>query len=110
MVILSALGCGPGLPSVTTISGLQVVAIETSPPEPGPTDALTLRTWVADGLGHGADVLVWSCLPVDGVCVEAALPVLPPEPALPVLPPPPSGVTATLPQAAKQRTGAMRLS
>lgn len=78
MTLISLLACGPGNPSVTTISGLQVVAIEAIPAEPSPAEPLTLRTWVADGRGQGADVLVWSCAPVDGACLEAALPELPP--------------------------------
>jgi hypothetical protein len=62
MLVLLA-GCAdPPLPNV--IRGLQVIAIETVPAEPEPFEPLTLRVWVADGQGLGADVLLWVCTPL----------------------------------------------
>lgn len=70
MVILM-LGCGPGPSPVSTVEGVQVVGIETFPPEPSLYDLLRFKAWVADGRGYGADVLLWMCTPVDGECLEA---------------------------------------
>lgn len=63
-------GCGGTPPPPTTVTGLQVVAIVTDPPQPTALQDLTVEVWVADGLGLGADVVLWMCAPVDGRCVE----------------------------------------
>ncbi|MEQ1502437.1 MAG: hypothetical protein ABMB14_09405 [Myxococcota bacterium] len=71
MVIAWALaGCDGIRPTPNTILGLQVVAIQNEPAEPAPLEGLRLTSWVADGIGAGADVLVWVCTPVDGRCAE----------------------------------------
>ncbi len=74
MIVLLALGCGGTPIPATTVQGVQVVAIETFPPNPVPTEQVRIKVWVADALGLGADVLVWMCTPVLGTCVEAWLP------------------------------------
>lgn len=61
-------------PTPNTIDGLQIVAITSTPAQPDPIDAARLDVWVADARGAGADVLVWSCAPVDGSCLEAKPP------------------------------------
>lgn len=66
--LLSA--CGEAVNPATTVTGLQVVAIGTDPAQPAPFQDLTIDVWVADGLGTGADVVVWMCSPVDGRCLE----------------------------------------
>jgi hypothetical protein len=63
-------GCSAGSLPATTVTGLQVVAISATPAQPTPTQPLSLEVWVADGLGLGADVVVWMCTPVDGRCLE----------------------------------------
>lgn len=71
MTLLTALfACGPTPAPVTTVRGLQVVAMVTDPPEPLAREPMSVEVWVADGLGRGADVLVWLCTPVDGRCLE----------------------------------------
>jgi hypothetical protein len=65
-------GCTAQPRSVTTVTGVQIVAIDADPPQPDTFDTLTLDTWVADPLGGGTDVLVWLCTPVDGVCIEGS--------------------------------------
>lgn len=69
-------GCASPPRAVTTIPGVQVVAIEAHPPQPAQFDTLVLDTWVADGIGGGADVLVWLCTPIDGLCIEGSPPGL----------------------------------
>lgn len=64
-------GCDGIHPVPNSIRGIQVIAIETTPAQPEPLEALTIDVWVADGLGRGADVLVWLCTPYEGRCVEA---------------------------------------
>ncbi|MEQ1567140.1 MAG: hypothetical protein ABMA64_15985 [Myxococcota bacterium] len=72
MVILAGLAaCGGSQPVPNTVRGVQVVAVESIPPNPEPLDGLRLRAWVADGTGRGADVLVWVCTPYEDRCVEA---------------------------------------
>ena len=67
----AAIGCGGVRDTPNTILGVQVVAIETEPAEPAPTELLRLRAWVADGHDRGADTLVWLCTPYEGRCLEA---------------------------------------
>lgn len=75
MVTLALLAsCGGRISVPDTIRGLQIVAIEANPAQPEPFESLQLRTWVADGVGRGADVLVWLCTPYQGHCVEALPP------------------------------------
>lgn len=64
-------GCDGVHPVPNSIRGIQVIAIESTPAQPDTFEALTLGAWVADGLGRGADVLIWLCTPLDGRCVEA---------------------------------------
>lgn len=70
MLLSWVAACSAPPASPTTIDGLQVVAIATNPPNPTGAQYLDLEVWVADGLGLGADVLVWMCTPVDGRCAE----------------------------------------
>lgn len=75
MVILGLLAaCGGRGPMPNTIEGLQVVAIAATPAHPTPDSPVDLDVWVADGEHRGAEVLVWSCAPVDGECLEARPP------------------------------------
>lgn len=71
---LAACAVDPDL--TNTIRGIQIVAIEAIPADPDPNELLTLKTWVADGIGRGADVLVWICTPFEGQCLEASPPGL----------------------------------
>jgi len=63
-------GCGETPLPVTTVQGLQVVAITATPAQPTGLQTVELEVWVADGLGLGAEVLLWMCSPVDGRCLE----------------------------------------
>ncbi|MCB9684734.1 MAG: hypothetical protein H6735_06845 [Alphaproteobacteria bacterium] len=74
MVLLAWLGCGVPPPPPSLVQGVQVVAVTSSPPNPAELDPIGLDIWVADALGAGADVLVWSCTPVFGVCLESQAP------------------------------------
>jgi hypothetical protein len=69
VLLLSA--CGPPLPAVETIHGVQVVAIQADPPQPEAFDEMTLDVWVADGIGLGTEVLVWLCTPYEDTCAES---------------------------------------
>jgi hypothetical protein len=74
-IALLALGCGPGPSDETLIDELQVVGAIVEPPEIGPGEDATVEVVVADPLGTGADVLVWSCTGFGAGCLEAPAPL-----------------------------------
>ncbi len=69
LVFLAACGAGPQ--EETLLSELRVIAVVAEPPEVAPGEATTLTLTVADPLAAGADVVVWTCAPIGGVCLEA---------------------------------------
>ncbi|MCA9490474.1 MAG: hypothetical protein KC621_11140 [Myxococcales bacterium] len=74
MLLLAWLGCGAPPPPPSLVQGVQVVAVSADPPNPSEQQPVRLDVWVADAVGAGADVLVWSCTPVFGDCLESQLP------------------------------------
>lgn len=67
-------GCATGPNEETVIDELRVVAAIAEPPEVAPGEPFDLDVTVADPVGDGFDLLVWSCPPA-----EAPAGVAPPE-------------------------------
>ncbi len=74
-LLASLFACGSGNIDSTTVTQLQVVAIETNPPEASMGDTVTLDIHIGNPDGfEELDILVWTCAYVDGTCLEAQLP------------------------------------
>jgi len=73
MLLALAVGCG-GPSDETRIEELRLVALAAEPPAVDPGAAYALTATVADPLGEGGDLLVWSC-PPSGACDVALAPI-----------------------------------
>ncbi len=62
-------GCEPGANSETLLEELRLVAAIAEPPEVAPGEPYSLTAIIADPLGEGAEVALWSCLP-ESDCIE----------------------------------------
>jgi len=72
---LLALACSPGPSEETLIDELQVVGAIVEPPEIGAGEEAIIDVVVADPVGTGAEVLVWSCTGFGAECLEADAPL-----------------------------------
>ena len=71
LLLLSLLtGCGLGSSGPTQVDDVFVVAVVVDPPEVGLGDKVRVSVDVADPAGLGVEVLVWTCVYVDGRCAE----------------------------------------
>lgn len=61
----------------TLLSHLTLLAVKQDPSEARPGRDMGFEVWVADPIGGPLDVMVWSCTPDAGSCVEASVVPLP---------------------------------
>lgn len=71
--LLLLLACGAGGFDLTLASALQVVAVETQPAEARPGERVAVTVHVANPDALEVEVMFWTCLYVDGGCVEVLL-------------------------------------
>jgi hypothetical protein len=74
LLVLSLLsGCGYGSRGVTQVDDVFIVAVVVDPPEVGLGDTVRVSVDVADPAGLGVQVLLWTCVYIDGRCAEDTL-------------------------------------
>ena len=69
-LLLATLACGPGPIHLSTITDTRVIAIQGSPPEPGPGETTRLTATVANPRERELEILLWTCVPWEGRCLE----------------------------------------
>jgi hypothetical protein len=74
-LLLALLGCGLDFGNSSVITDVQVIAMVVDPPEAFPDEQVEITLTVADPLGRDLEAMIWMCMPVNGSCVESALPV-----------------------------------
>ena len=62
---------------LTEVSDLRIVGLVLEPPEVRPNDTVRIESHIADPQGKGFDLMLWTCVPFDGGCLESLLDVRP---------------------------------